>query len=220
MIAEDGEGAVTFVNAAAERLLGWKAAELIGKRGHPLVHFRRRTDHRSRRKTARSATPWGAVSRCTSITTTSSDVTGRRSRSPTALRRFGPTSFAARWLFSMTSASAPLKSSGSNAELEKLSWVGRIRDALDQHKFVLYAQPVLDLKTKLVVQHELLLRMISPSGEIVLPAGSCRRRRSSVSSPRSTDGSWAKRPAWPPMATRWNSTSRRSLSSTRTCSPF
>ena len=54
-------------------------------------------------------------------------------------------------------------------ELEKLSWVGRIRDALDQDRFVLYAQPILDLTTNSVVQHELLLRMVSPEGEIVLP---------------------------------------------------
>jgi EAL domain-containing protein (putative c-di-GMP-specific phosphodiesterase class I) len=54
-------------------------------------------------------------------------------------------------------------------ELEKLSWVGRIRDALDQDRFVLYAQPILDLKTNLIVQHELLIRMVSPTGEIVLP---------------------------------------------------
>ena len=54
-------------------------------------------------------------------------------------------------------------------ELEKLSWVGRIRDALDQGRFVLYAQPIVDLKTDLVVQHELLIRMVTPSGEIVFP---------------------------------------------------
>ena len=47
--------------------------------------------------------------------------------------------------------------------------MGRIRDALDQDRFVLYAQPILDLTTNLVVQHELLLRMVSPEGEIILP---------------------------------------------------
>ena len=30
-------------------------------------------------------------------------------------------------------------------ELEKLTWVGRIRDALDNGRFVLYAQPIIDL---------------------------------------------------------------------------
>ena len=34
-------------------------------------------------------------------------------------------------------------------ELEKLNWVGRIRDALDQDRFVLYAQPIVDLDDEL-----------------------------------------------------------------------
>ena len=55
-------------------------------------------------------------------------------------------------------------------ELEKLSWVGRIRDALDQDRFVLYAEPVVDLATDSVVQHELLIRMVSPEGEVIVPS--------------------------------------------------
>ena len=47
--------------------------------------------------------------------------------------------------------------------------MGRIRDALDQDRFVLYAQPILDLTTNRVVQHELLLRMVTYEGEIVHP---------------------------------------------------
>jgi EAL domain-containing protein (putative c-di-GMP-specific phosphodiesterase class I) len=54
-------------------------------------------------------------------------------------------------------------------ELEKLSWVGRIRDALDNDRFVLYSQPIVDLVNDDVVQHELLLRMIGADGEVVLP---------------------------------------------------
>ena len=34
MIATDHAGRVTFVNAAAEQLLGWGEGELIGKPGH------------------------------------------------------------------------------------------------------------------------------------------------------------------------------------------
>ncbi len=54
-------------------------------------------------------------------------------------------------------------------ELDKLAWVGRIQDALTQDRFVLYAQPIMDLKTEEIVQHELLIRMKAPDGEIVLP---------------------------------------------------
>ena len=48
-------------------------------------------------------------------------------------------------------------------------WLGRIRDALDEDRFVLYAQPIVDLMTGQTVQHELLLRMRSEDGQIIAP---------------------------------------------------
>jgi PAS domain S-box-containing protein len=48
-------------------------------------------------------------------------------------------------------------------------WLGRIRDALDEDRLVLYAQPIVDLMTGQTVQHELLLRMRSEDGEIIPP---------------------------------------------------
>jgi PAS domain S-box-containing protein len=55
-------------------------------------------------------------------------------------------------------------------ELESLSWVGRIRDALKEDRFALYAQPIVDLKSGETIQHELLVRMIGAGGEVILPA--------------------------------------------------
>lgn len=48
-------------------------------------------------------------------------------------------------------------------------WLGRIRDALDEDRLVLYAQPIVDLLTGETVQHELLLRMRSEDGAIIAP---------------------------------------------------
>ena len=48
-------------------------------------------------------------------------------------------------------------------------WLGRIRDALDEDRFVMYAQPIVDLMTGQTVQHELLLRMRAEDGEIIAP---------------------------------------------------
>jgi PAS domain S-box-containing protein len=48
-------------------------------------------------------------------------------------------------------------------------WLGRIRDALDEDRLVLYAQPIVDLVTGETVQHELLLRMRDEGGCIVPP---------------------------------------------------
>ena len=52
---------------------------------------------------------------------------------------------------------------------EARSQVSRIRRALDEDQFVLHAQPVLDLTSADVVQHELLLRMAMPDGGLALP---------------------------------------------------
>ena len=54
-------------------------------------------------------------------------------------------------------------------ELEKLTWVGRVRDALDNRSFVLYAQPIVDLASRETLQHELLIRMQSGDGGVVAP---------------------------------------------------
>jgi PAS domain S-box-containing protein len=53
-------------------------------------------------------------------------------------------------------------------ELEALAWVGRIRDALDQDRLVLYSQPIVPLAGGQPRQ-ELLLRMVGQDGEIIPP---------------------------------------------------
>ena len=51
-----------------------------------------------------------------------------------------------------------------------ITWAERIRDALADDGLVLYHQPIMDLKLGQITRHELLLRMIGPDGEHVLPA--------------------------------------------------
>jgi len=52
----------------------------------------------------------------------------------------------------------------------RLNWADQIRRALDEDRFVLYCQPILELASDSVTQYELLLRMIGDDGEIVMPA--------------------------------------------------
>ena len=54
-------------------------------------------------------------------------------------------------------------------ELRAMSWVGRIREALDSDRLVLHAQPIIDLRTRETVSHELLIRMIGADGSIIPP---------------------------------------------------
>ncbi len=52
----------------------------------------------------------------------------------------------------------------------RLNWADQIRRALDEDRFVLYCQPILELASDRITQYELLLRMIGDDGEVILPA--------------------------------------------------
>ena len=57
----------------------------------------------------------------------------------------------------------------SNVEGPREGWLRQIRDALDEYRFVLHAQPIVELGTGAVVQHELLLRMRDGDGALIPP---------------------------------------------------
>lgn len=52
---------------------------------------------------------------------------------------------------------------------ERHTWLERVRDAVEHDRFVLHAQPIMDLRTNEICRHELLLRMIAEDGGIVMP---------------------------------------------------
>jgi len=52
----------------------------------------------------------------------------------------------------------------------RLTWVNRIEHALEHDRFALLAQPILDLQTHRVRQHELLIRMLDDQDELIPPA--------------------------------------------------
>ncbi len=59
---------------------------------------------------------------------------------------------------------------GSSTMSKEALWLGRIRDALDEDRLVLYAQPIVDLMTgQTGPRHELLLRMRDEDGQIIAP---------------------------------------------------
>ncbi len=58
--------------------------------------------------------------------------------------------------------------SGENGQA--LTWVERIRAALDEGRIVVDAQPILDLETGKVSREELLVRMLDPHGDKIPPA--------------------------------------------------
>jgi diguanylate cyclase (GGDEF)-like protein/PAS domain S-box-containing protein len=57
----------------------------------------------------------------------------------------------------------------SKRNAETLAVIARVEDALANDRFVLHAQPIVDLRSGETVQHELLLRMIEPDGRVIPP---------------------------------------------------
>jgi diguanylate cyclase (GGDEF)-like protein/PAS domain S-box-containing protein len=53
---------------------------------------------------------------------------------------------------------------------QALTWVERIRSALEENRLIVYSQPIVDVKTGAVVREELLVRMVDPHGDKIPPA--------------------------------------------------
>src|SRR5919198_572984 len=53
---------------------------------------------------------------------------------------------------------------------ERVTWPGRIRKALDEDRFELHSQPILDLRTGDTHHHELLIRLPGEGDELIMPA--------------------------------------------------
>jgi diguanylate cyclase (GGDEF)-like protein len=52
----------------------------------------------------------------------------------------------------------------------KLTWADRIRDAIDQERLVVYAQPIFDLRKQCVAREELLVRMLDENDDVIPPS--------------------------------------------------
>jgi diguanylate cyclase (GGDEF)-like protein len=53
---------------------------------------------------------------------------------------------------------------------QKLAWGERIREAIDQRRIVVYAQPIFDLRRQCVAREELLVRMLDEDGDVIPPS--------------------------------------------------
>ncbi len=172
MFTLDVDGCARYLNPSAERLLGWSTPELAGRSMHELTHFRRRDgsplpveecpilsarhrgevvrvdDDRFIRSDGRelpvayTATPFATDDGIEGCVVVFTDITERK-----------------------------LEEKRVAEDLDRLMWARRIRDALADERFVLYAQPIIDLQSNEVVQHELLIRMREPgSTDVIAPA--------------------------------------------------
>jgi PAS domain S-box-containing protein len=166
----DSEGRLMFMNAAASKMFGWSEDELRGELMHDAIHFQHADG---------SLFP---ADRCDLL----------RAAVENRAIRVADDAFTGKdgSIFPVAYSSAPLIN-GSNGrevvvvfhdtteenarrtraqrELNALSWVGRIRDALDENRLVLYSQPIIPLTTRANRSEELLIRMLGRDGKIVPP---------------------------------------------------
>jgi PAS domain S-box-containing protein len=170
LYAVDSDGRVTLVNRAAERLLGWTEQELLGRNAHESIHFQR---------------PDGTTLPKHDCALLKVRTTGRAVRmSDDAFTHKDGT------IIPVAYTSAPLADHGGargavvvfrdateehkqqsavQRELDSLAWLGRIRDAMDDDRLLAYTQPIVHFDGS-PDSEELLVRMITPTGDIALPA--------------------------------------------------
>ncbi|MDQ1696190.1 MAG: hypothetical protein QOJ03_1543 [Frankiaceae bacterium] len=169
MCVADADGRTTMLNAAASRMLGWTEDELNGRLMHDAIHHQHADGSPYPRADCELLT---AVTERRAIRTTDDAFT----------RKDGS-------ILPVACSAAPLLS-GDNVhgmvvvfrdtteeqaeharvrrELDALSWLGRIRDALDEGRMVLYSQPIVPLGDGAPAE-ELLIRMIGPTGNVIPP---------------------------------------------------
>ncbi len=170
LYALDRGGRLMFMNAAASRMLGWSEHELRGEMMHDAIHFQH-ADGSSfpadRCDLLRAAVENRAI-RVADDAFTRKDgsilpvayssaplITGSNGRGVVVV------------FHDTTEENA--RRTRSQQDLNALSWVGRIRDALDENRMVLYSQPIIPLATRANRSEELLIRMLGRDGEIIPP---------------------------------------------------
>ncbi len=167
MFALDGEGRVTYMNRAAVELLGWSEAELIGQPMHELTH----SQHADGSVFPVEDCPLTSLRVGRPDIRVDDDVFTHKSGGLIPVAYSAAPLAGSRGLVVVFSDISLRKAQDEHRrrELESLHWVGRIRDALDEHRLVLYAQPVIELPSRRQVTQELLLRMIDRDGTVIGP---------------------------------------------------
>lgn len=166
----DEHGRLVYMNPAAEALLGWTFEDLAGEVLHPITHGLRADG---------TVMP---IEECPILRTRSlgepvrveDDVFTRCDGTllPVAYTAAPlETTDGVRGSVIVFSDATELQAERERMleEVASLTWVTRIHEAFAEDRFRLHAQPICDLATGEVVQHELLIRMLDASGALIPP---------------------------------------------------
>jgi len=166
---QDREGRLTYMNAAATRMLGFSQDELLGKSMHDAVHFQHAdgSDFPAEECHLLQSQVEGQTFRKTEDAFTRKDGEIFPTAYSAAPMHIGADEHGLVVVFRDVSAEQAEKTR-ERRELQSMVWVGRIRDALDEDRLVLYSQPIVPLGDG-IPREELLLRMLGHDGELILP---------------------------------------------------
>jgi PAS domain S-box-containing protein len=153
----DEHGRLVYMNPAAEALLGWKLEDLAGRLLHPLTHGRAPDGT----ATAVHGCPVEDVFRRADGTLLPVSYTAAPFETPDGV---------AGSVVVFSDATQRRADRERLAEdVASLTWVTRIHEALAGQRLRVHAQPIYDLASGKVVQHELLVRMLDASGALLPP---------------------------------------------------
>jgi PAS domain S-box-containing protein len=167
----DDAGSLVSMNTAASRMTGWTEEDLLGKSVHEAIHHQ----HADGSSYPEQDCPLVKVQTDGRKLRVAADAFTRKDGSifPVAYSASpllsGPKVRGVAVVFRDTTLEQA-ESSRAQRELDALSWVGRIRDAIDDDRLVLYSQPITALSPSAHPSEELLIRMIGPKGEVIPPA--------------------------------------------------
>jgi len=166
---QDHEGLLTYMNAAATRLLGFSEDELLGKSMHDAVHFQHAdgTNFPADECEILKSQVDGQTVRRAEETFTRKNGEIFPAAYSSAPMRIGADEKGRVVVFRDISAEQAEKAR-EERELWSLVWVGRIREALDEDRLILYSQPIVPLGDD-PPREELLLRMLGRDGDLIPP---------------------------------------------------
>jgi PAS domain S-box-containing protein len=166
----DADGRVTYLNKAAERLLGWRREQLIGRIMHDITHFRRPDGSAF----PIEACPIVQARRGGTVVRVEEDLfiraDGRElAVAYTAAPFLTPEGTEGCVVVFEDISERQARQRELERDAEKLAWIRRVQTSLVEGRFELYGQPIVELAGGAVVQHELLLRMHNDDGSVETP---------------------------------------------------
>jgi PAS domain S-box-containing protein len=166
----DAQDRLVFMNPAASRMLGYREEDLLEQPVHAAFHHQRAdgsplAEHDCQLKQVLTD---GRPVRISDDAFTRSDGTILRVAGSAAPLLSGTTVRGSVVVFRDTTADYA-EEIRVHRDLDELSWVGRLRDVLDEERLILFSQPIIALTARAEPSQELLVRIVGRAGEIIAP---------------------------------------------------